>query len=398
MKTMRWLLSVMVVTALLLGAANAPRSIAAQDELIVGVVLVGPENDRGWSQAHFDGAVYAENMIPGVKKIVLDKLNPGDRPNVTLEQVVESMVEQGAKIIFTTSDEFGPDTLKAAEAFPDVIFIHVSGDGVLKGVAPKNVGNVMGRMEYMKMAAGCAAALKTETNSIAYLGPLINDETRRLVVSAYLGARYCFETYRGGAAADLSFEVKWIGFWFNLPGVTLDPTEVANGFFNGGADVIISGIDTTEGIVVTKQRADKGEKVYAVPYDYEGACEIAPEVCLGTPFFNWGPSYVKIIQAIKDGTWQPSWDWVGPDWEDINDRDTSAVGFVKGDALGDDNAVSLDTFIAGLGDGSVVLFKGPLNYQDGTVFLKEGEVATDEQVWYLPQLLEGMKGESKPAQ
>ncbi|MBE7511630.1 MAG: BMP family ABC transporter substrate-binding protein [Anaerolineales bacterium] len=395
---MRWLLSVMVVTALLLGAANAPRSIAAQDELIVGVVLVGPENDRGWSQAHFDGAVYAENMIPGVKKIVLDKLNPGDRPNVTLEQVVESMVEQGAKIIFTTSDEFGPDTLKAAEAFPDVIFIHVSGDGVLKGVAPKNVGNVMGRMEYMKMAAGCAAALKTETNSIAYLGPLINDETRRLVVSAYLGARYCFETYRGGAAADLSFEVKWIGFWFNLPGVTLDPTEVANGFFNGGADVIISGIDTTEGIVVTKQRADKGEKVYAVPYDYEGACEIAPEVCLGTPFFNWGPSYVKIIQAIKDGTWQPSWDWVGPDWEDINDRDTSAVGFVKGDALGDDNAVSLDTFIAGLGDGSVVLFKGPLNYQDGTVFLKEGEVATDEQVWYLPQLLEGMKGESKPAQ
>jgi len=35
-----------------------------------------------------------------------------------------------------------------------------------------------------------------------------------------------------------------------------------------------------------------------------------------------------------------------------------------------------------------------LNYQDGTVFLKAGETATDKQIWYLPQLLEGMKGDS----
>lgn len=343
------LFGIALVIALVAAAFGLPRPIQAQDELVIGYILVGPQNDKGWSQAHFEGAEYVEKMIPGVKKIVLDKLNGADRPNVTLEQVVESMVEQGAKLIFTTSDEFGPDTLKAAEKFPDVIFIHVSGDGVLKKVAPPNVGNVMGKMEYMKQVAGCAAALKTQTNSIAYLGPLINDETRRLAASVYLGARYCFEKYRGGKAADLTFEVKWIGFWFNIPGVTLDPTEVANGFFNGGADVIVSGIDTTEGTVVAKQRADKGEKVFAIPYDFQGACEIAPEICLGTPYFHWGPSYVNIVKAVKEGTWKPAWDWLSPDWSDINNPDTSNLGFVKGAALSEDEGKIIDAFICRAG-------------------------------------------------
>ncbi len=384
-----------LVAALIWVALPAAQPTAAQEEFVVGYVLVGPQNDRGWSQAHFEASEYVEKMIPGVRSIVVDKVNPADRPNVTLEQIVENMVEQGAKVIFTASDDFGTETLAAAEKFPEVIFIHVSGSAVLEGEAPANVGNVMGQMEYMKMVAGCAAALKTQTNSIAYLGPLINDETRRLTVSAYLGARYCYETYRGLDPADLKFEVKWIGFWFNIPGVTADPTAVANDFFNGGADVLISGIDTTEGSVVANQRAERGEAVFAVPYDYVGACEVAPKICLGVPYFNWGPSYVRIIKSVQDGTWQSAWEWDGPNWDDVNDLDTSAVGYIFGDALTDAEKETLTAFKKGLGDGSINLFVGPLNYQDGTPFLAEGEGANEKQIWYMPQLLEGMLGASK---
>ena len=52
----------------------------------------------------------------------------------------------------------------------------------------------------------------------------------------------------------------------------------------------------------------------------------------------------------------------------------------------------LDEFIAGLANGSINLFTGPLNYQDGSVFLADGEEATDTQIWYMPQLLEGIEG------
>jgi simple sugar transport system substrate-binding protein len=378
-----------------MAATTAASSGSSDSTLVVGYVLVGPKEDKGWSEAHYRASQYVEQKLPGVKSIYVEKLNPADQPNVTLDQVVEGMKSEGAKLIFTTSDAFQVDTLAVAKKNPDITFINVSGDDVLKGVAPSNEGNVMGRMEYMKMVGGCAAALATQTKSIGYLGPLINDETRRLASSAYLGARYCYQKYRNADPKELKFEVKWIGFWFNIPGVTLDPTEVANSFFNGGADVVMSGIDTTEAIVVAKQRADKGEKVWAVPYDYKGACELGPQVCLGVPYFNWGPSYLKLIGDFKAGNWKQSWDWLGPDWKDINDPDTSNVGFVYGEALTADQKSTLEGFVKDMGAGTVNLFTGPLNYQSGKPYLADGKVATDKEIWYMPELLEGMIGQSE---
>jgi simple sugar transport system substrate-binding protein len=86
-----------------------------------------------------------------------------------------------------------------------------------------------------------------------------------------------------------------------------------------------------------------------------------------------------------------------PDWTDINNTETSTVGFMKGNALGADAAAKLDEFIAALA-GGLNLWTGPINLQDGTVYLADGVVATDQQIWYLPQLLEGMEGQSVSAQ
>jgi simple sugar transport system substrate-binding protein len=244
------------------------------------------------------------------------------------------------------------------------------------------------------MMAGCAAGLTTETGSIAYLGPLINDETRRLVNSAYLGARYCWTEYRGRDAADLQFQVNWIGFWFNIPGVTLDPTQVTNEFFDGGADVVISGIDTTEGLVEAGKRGEAGEAVWAVPYDFIDACDQAPDICLGTPYFNWGPSYLDIMEEVVNDDFDASFDFNGPDWDDLNNLDTTAIGFIAGPGLSDDAKSDLDEFIDGLANDDIKLFVGPLNYQDGTPWLADGEEATDFQVWYTEQLLEGITGAS----
>ncbi len=394
-------LIVVLLAALVMSAGFARHSTAkAQDEFVFGLILVGPHDDNGYSEAHYNGGLYVEEHLEGAKMVWIDKVNPADSPELTMDLVVEDLVSQGATLIIANSDDFKADITAVAPNYPDTTFIHVSGDGVLSGEAPENLGNIFGKMEYGKMIAGCAAALKTETGKIAYLGPLINDETRRLANSVYLGAQYCYETYRGMDPAALQFSVNWIGFWFNIPGVTLDPTEVTNAFFNDGNDVVISGIDTTEAIVVAGQRSAEGERVFAIPYDFEGACVEAPTVCLGVPYFNWGPSYLATVTAVQGGTWAQSWDWLSPDWTDINNPDTSTVGFVKGEALSEEEAATLDTFIAALGagasgeEGGVVLFAGPLNYQDGSPYLAEGEVATDEQIWYMPLLLEGVIGQS----
>lgn len=371
---------------------------ADAEGFVFGMILVGPQNDHGWSQAHYEAGQYVEEQL-GADMIVIDKVNTADRPETSVEQVAADMIADGAQMVFATSDDMKDGVLIAATENPDVPMVWSSGDSAWpegKGYREDltNLANVMGRMEYGKMMAGCAAALTSQTGKIGYLGPLINDETRRLANSAYLGARYCWETYRGEDPASLGFSVNWIGFWFNIPGVTLDPTQVTNDFFDSGHDVVISGIDTTEALVRAGQRAEAGEEVWAIPYDFKGACAEAPDICLGVPYFNWGPSYVELVQKAADGSFEPTFQWLGPDWADINDPDTSMIGFEKGPGLSEEASGSLDEFIAGLADGSIELYTGPLNWQDGSPFLAEGEVADDVQLWYQEQLLEGMEGAS----
>ena len=401
----RWTIVILLMAvAALIGAcsqekATEPAKVQAPSPFIFGVILVGPYNDHGWSEAHYAAGRYVETKIPNTKMIYVDNVNPGAKPGVTVPQLVDDLVSKGAKLILTTSDDFKDGTLEAATKHPNVPIVNVSGDHAWKEgkdyKAPKNLSNFMGRMEYGKMVAGFAAALTTRTGKIGYLGPLINDETRRLAASAYLGAKYGWTQVLKKDPKKLKFKVTWIGFWFNIPGQTLDPAKVAIDLYNTGYDVVISGIDTTEGLIEANKMVKTGKKVWAIQYDYKDGCREAEEVCLGAPYFNWGPAYMKAIKRVMDGQWTQYWDWNGPDWKDMNNPDTSAVGFAKGKALSQENAEKLDAFIKGLADGSINLFKGPLRFQGGQPFLKSGEVATDLQIWYLPQFLEGMEGPSK---
>lgn len=361
----------------------------------IGMVLVGPYNDSGWSQAGYEGGQYAVSKIPNTALIYVDL--GFTHQGVTPAQLAEQLVAQGANLIIFNSDDFKDDSNTFAKAHPDIPTIMFSGDqSWTAGQAYLNIpnmANIMPRAEYAKMIAGCAAALTTQTGKIGYLGPLINPETRRLASSAYLGAKYCWTNYLHKDPTALQFKVTWIGYWFNVPGTTLDPTKVADDFYSSGYDVVMSGIDTTEALTEAKKLHDAGQQVWAVSYDYRNNCSTAPDVCLGVPYFNWGPGVMAQVQKAIDGTFKQDWIWMAPDWADINNPDTSSTGFVKGQALSSDASAKIDQFVSEMANG-LNLWTGPINLQDATVYLTAGTVATDQQIWYLPQLLEGMDGQS----
>lgn len=371
---------------------------AQEDPYQVGMILVGPQQDGGWNQAHFEASQYVMDQLPNVEFRYVDKVNPADRPNVQGSQVADDLIAQGAEFIIFNSDDFKDDALATAQKHPDVTVIHASGDYAWpEGRNFKdqpNLGNIMPQMEYARMISGCAAALGTESGKIGFLGPLINDETRRYVSAAYLGAQYCWENYLNQPAEDLEFKVVWIGFWFNIPGVTLDPTKVSDDFFNSGFDVVMSGLDTPEAATQASKAAATGDPAAYVHYGLRSGCDFAPEICLGVPYYNWGPAYLEAIEAAQAGTYEGEFVWAPIDWTDINNPDTSSVGFVKGEALGEAEAL-LDQFTAGLADGSINLYQGPLQFQDGTPFLEDGEEASLTQIWYMPQLLRGIEGPSQ---
>ena len=393
MVNQRWAVVVFSLTLLLGCAKSSPSS----DTFIFGMILVGPANDHGWSEAHYQAGRRIEAADSGTRMILVDNVNPGAKPGVTVPQIAEEMIAQGARLILVTSESLADGAREAALRHPDVAFLAAGSDLAWRDgrhfTAPPNLSTVMGRMEYGRMLSGFAAGMTTRTGRIGYVGPLINEETRRLAAATFLGARHAWCAVRGRAAKELSFKVVWIGFWFNLPGQTLDPSRVTDELIESGHDVILSGIDTVEALTEAAKYRQRGREVWAGPYDYEKACDLAPAAALGVCYFNWAPAYAKAIRLVREGRWTQYFDWNAPDWRDINSA-SSAVGFRKGSALAPGNAAALDTFVRQLGDGSLNLFRGPLRLQDGTLYLREGETASDTQIYYLPQLLEGMTGQS----
>lgn len=59
----------------------------------------------------------------GAELVVIDKVNPADSPNITIPQVVDDMLAQGAGLIIATSDDMKDGILEAAAQHPDVPMI-----------------------------------------------------------------------------------------------------------------------------------------------------------------------------------------------------------------------------------------------------------------------------------
>ena len=398
----QWLCGVLAAALLVVsaGCGREPQPAApAAAPFVVGLILVEPTSDHGWSQAEYEAMRRVEATLPNVKLIVIDNVNPGAKPGVTIPQLAEQMIAQGAQLIITGSDDFKDGTTEAARRHPEVFFINASGDvawpaGHNYQPLP-NLANVMGRMEFGEAIAGYAAALATQTGKIGYLGPLINDETRRLANATWLGALRAWTDVRGRDPRELTFTVKWIGFWFNIPGQTLDPTRVSEELFAGGYDVVISGLDTTEALVKAGQLRRAGKQVWAIPYNFRDGCAEAPDAALGVPYFNWYPMFRRAVEQARSGARQPYFVWDGPEWRDINSADSSSVGFVRSAGMSNAQAAQVERYTRELAQDPGALFRGPLNYQDGSVMLAPGETASDTQIWYQPQLLAGMTGASK---
>ena len=50
---------------------------AAQDEVVFGVVLVGPNDDRGWSTSHYEAGLYVEENLARFQHALVREPEPG---------------------------------------------------------------------------------------------------------------------------------------------------------------------------------------------------------------------------------------------------------------------------------------------------------------------------------
>jgi len=243
---------------------------------------VGPIGDGGWTWAHDEGRRFLEKEL-GARTTFIEKVAEG----AEAEQVIRGLARKGHNLIVTTSFGFMDATTAVAAEFPGSRFMHVSG----YGKNDTNFANLMGAMESMRYLAGMIAGARAKADGETLLGavePFPIAEVVRLLNAFALGMKV--------TCPECAVQVRWTNSWFD----PVKEKEAAQSLLNAGADVVITGADTP-GPVVAAAQAGK----WGIGYDSRNACSSAPDKCLTTTYWNWGPVYVRIARQILDGTWKP---------------------------------------------------------------------------------------------
>jgi len=322
---------------------------AAAKPVTVGFVYVGPRQDFGWNQAHWDAARKIAKM-DDVK--VVEQENVPETAEV--EKVMQSMIElDGARVIMATSFGYWKSVLKLANAYPEVLFTHIG--AIWKPGDPKNVIGYRGYMEEPHYLCGIAAGRMTKTGKIGFIGskPLyfIFNNCNGYI----LGAR--------SVRPDTTCNVVITGEWNN----PVKEAETTNSLIDQGCDVIIANVDSSKVSIETAERRD----VYSCGY-HSDCSSLAPKGFLTGAEWNWA-SAAEFVRAWQTGGEYPNLLRGG------FKRDMVALS-PFGSALLQNARDEILAAKQGFVDDSLKIYKGPLNDNEGNVILKTGEVIDNEDV------------------
>lgn len=352
----------MILSKLLTGAAMAiglATAAVAQEKTKVGFIYVGPVGDLGWTYEHDRGRLAVEAEFGDKVETVYQESVPEGADS---ERAMTQMALGGADIIFTTSFGYMDPTIAVAAKFPNVKFEHATGYK-----RAENVSTYSARFYEGRAVIGTIAGRMTKSNKVGYIASFPIPEVIRGINSAYIHAKK--------VNPDVEFSVVWVYTWF-------DPQkegDAAQALIDQGVDVIMQHTDSTAPQTVAQN---------AGIYSFGQASDMAafkPAPRISSIIDNWAPYYISRVQAVMDGTWESkdTWDGIGPGMVEIGEITDAVPADVKAEAL------ALRDSIAA---GEYHPFTGPLNKQDGSVWLAEGETADDGTLAGMNFYVEGLKG------
>lgn len=360
------LILVLTIAATLLLAGCGGNENTAQDQnddkIKVAFMYVGPVGDAGWTYAHDQGRKYLQEKLDYVAaEDIVENVSEG----AEAETVLTQLAEKGNDVIFSTSFGFMDPTINVAKKYPDKIFLHCSGYKTAE-----NVGTYFGRMYQARFLTGLVAGRATKSNIIGYVAAYPIPEVIRGINAFTLGVRK--------VNPDAIVKVVWTNTWY-------DPAkekDAAKALLDAGADVIAQHQDTPG-----PQEAAEEAGAYGIGYNTDMS-KFAPKAVLTSAVWNWGPYYVKTLEAIKNGTWKSNQYW-----------GSLAEGIVDiapfGPMVDDETKELVKKWRAKIENGEWDVFYGPIKDQNGNIRVEEGQKMTDEEILNMDWFVEGVRGSLK---
>ena len=352
------------------GASGGSSSAGApgEDATTIGFIAVGPKDDFGYNQAVYDGiqAVGASN--PDLT--ILEAYNIPENDQAV--EALQTMVDQGATILFATSFGHLDAARQVAEANPGVAVLHQG--GLIDETSPENLGTYYGTVYEPVYLAGIAAGSATQTDVLGFVYGYPVPQVLANINAFTLGAQSVNPNVKTIAVSTTSW---------------CDPATQADraaSLISQGADVLTQHQDCTKTIIEAAEAAG----VYSVGF-HADASMLAPEGWLAGSEWDWSELYPSIVETVIDG------DFIGSKYN-TNYRGGAASGdspfvpSVLGASVTPETAALIEAAQAKLEDGWTP-FTGPVMGQDGvTPVIPEGTALTSEDADQMDYFVAGVIG------
>ncbi len=326
-----------------------------QGKFNVAMVLIGPHDDAGWSQAHYEGLLYLCEHVANTHVAYIENVPEGADSEATFR----SLARKGFNFIIGTSFGYMDFMETVAGEFPDTTFLHLTG---YKSNG-KNFGNFFGAMEDFKYLAGMLAGSRAKADGnpkLGYMATFAIPEELRLGNAIMRGAKV--------TCPECTMDVVFINTWHD----PIKEKAGATALFDAGADVVFTGADTGANADVAQE---KGK--WAVTYDHVASCKV--DACLTAPYWIWGPEYARIAESVKAKTYT-----AGYEYFDANAKAMGLLGFMDGESprkgVADLPAADLqkvkDTLATMLSSSTArfdIVFNGPIVDNTGKELLPAGQ-------------------------
>jgi basic membrane protein A len=361
-KTFALAVPVALAAALILALGVSTGSATQSAAFKVAWIYVGPHDDHGWSQAHDKGRLYVQKQLGSKVQTTFKELVP-EGPQTC--QVIESLVRDGNKLIFSTSFGFQPCMVSEAKKHSDVLFEQATGTA-----QSKNLAEYFGAGEDAIYLSGMAAGAATKKGVIGYVVPFAIPEVIRHANAFALGAQ---ATHPGAKV-----RLIWTNSWLDQG----KEKKAAQSLVAAGSDVLGQNVDSP----ATGQYAES-KGVPWVGYDSD-AHTFAPKQWLTAAVYNWGPYYLKRVKAAMNKTWK-----TGFYYGSIKDGMIGLASY--GPKVSAKTKRLIAAKKAAIVSGKFYEFAGPLYDQKGKLRVPKGTKLTVKDLYAMNWLVKGVIGSAK---
>ncbi len=346
----------------------------AQEPITIGFIYVGPKDDFGYNQAHFEG----KETIAGLEGVTtVDEANVPE--TTAVQESMRGMIElDGATVLFPTSfGYFDPHILELAEEYPEVQFFHAGGL-YQEGVHPENVGSYFGYIDEAQYVAGIIAGHTTETGKLGFIAAKPIPQVLRNCNSFTLAAR--------SINPDITTQIIFTGDWA-LP---VKEAEAANSMADQGIDIITCHVDSPKIVMETAERRG----IYCSGY-HANQQPLAPEGYLTGAEWDWSSIYTNYVTQLSEG--KTLMNGGIPHLVRGGLRDKFCKLSPYGPAVSDEAKAAADQILAEFLEGSFLIYTGELKDNEGNVVIPEGEAyeSTAVELEQTDWLVEGVIGSTQ---